>query len=100
MIYRISALPFGSNDQEILMLFKLSPTNRDAMWHVWFATIGRFTTQCVLMEQCIADVHFPLEDHFLAYYCDLVETISQSIGCYQLTIRFELAIIVVSVIGL
>ena len=82
------------------MLFKVSVTNRDAIWYFCFATIEGFITQRVLMEQCIADVHFPLEDHFLAYYCDLVETISQSIGCYQLTIRFELAIIVVSVIGL
>ena len=82
------------------MLFKLSPTNRDAMWHVWFATIGRFTTQCVLMEQCIADIHFPLEDHFLAYYCNLVETTGQTIGRHQLTIRFELAVIGVSAIEL
>ena len=52
------------------------------------------------MEQCIADVHFPFEDHFLAYYCNLVETTGQTIGRHQLTITFELAIIGVSVIGL
>ena len=75
------------------MLFTVSVTNRDAIWHFCFATVGRFTTQCVLMEQCIANVHFPLEDHFLAYYCDLVETLSQTIGRHQLTVRFELAII-------
>ena len=52
------------------------------------------------MEQCIADIHFPLEDHFLAYYCNLLETTGETIGHQQLTIRFELAIIGVSVIGL
>lgn len=98
--FRISALPFGSNDQEILMLFKVSVTKRDAVWPLCFATIGRVITQCVLMEQCIADTHFPFEDHFLAYYCDLVETIGQTIGQHQLTIRFELAAIGVSVTGL
>ena len=82
------------------MLFKVSVTNRDAIWHFCFATVGRFTTQCVLMEQCIADVHFPLEDHFLAYYCNLVETTGQTIGRHQLTIRFELAVIGVSAIEL
>ena len=98
--FRISVLPFGSNDQEILMLFKVSVTNRDAIWLFCFATVGGFITQCVLMEQCIADVHFPFEDHFLAYYCNLVETTGQTIGRHQLTIRFELAIIGVSIIGL
>ena len=82
------------------MLFKVSVTNRDAIWYFCFATIGGFITHHVLMEQCIADVHFPLEDHFLAYYCNLLETTGETIGHQQLTIRFELAIIVVSVIGL
>ena len=78
----------------------MSVTNRDAIWLFCFATVGGFITQCVLMEQCIADVHFPLEDHFLAYYCNLVETTGQTIGRHQLTIRFELAVIGVSAIEL
>ena len=82
------------------MLFKVSVTNRDAIWLFCFATVGGFITQCVLMEQCSADAHFPFEYHFVAYYCDLVETLSQTIGRHQLTVRFELAIIGVSAIGL
>lgn len=35
-----SALPSGPNVQEILMLFEVVVTNRDAVWHFCFATSG------------------------------------------------------------
>lgn len=90
--FSVSVLPLDTSDQEILMLLEVSMTNRNAIWHLCFTTMGRLIAQTVTMEQRIANIHSSFQQHFLAYYRDLVETKGQTIGYHQLMIRFELAL--------